>query len=145
MRISNAGSRRRAALCSTLVLTALALATLLGGCASTPPYDSTDCPLYTELGLLRANPAGQLNGHVRLEAAFRVCPPEAGLAELKRKRIELKHEIIALISAKDAQYLQHPLRIENLRAELHELANKRIMRKHRIEEVLITDFEYVED
>jgi flagellar basal body-associated protein FliL len=120
---------------------------LLGwiGCASTPPYDSADCPLYTELGLLKANPAGQLNGHISVEAAFRVCPPEAGLAEIKRKRIELKHEVLALLSSKDAAYLQHPLRIENLRAELHQLANDKIMHKARVEEVLVTQFEYHSD
>ena len=72
------GARQTAALGGIL-----AMAFLLGGCASTPPYDSADCPLYTELGLLRANPAGQLTGHVRLEAAFRVCPPEAGMAEIQ--------------------------------------------------------------
>ena len=139
------GALRRPALALALG-GALALASLsAGGCASTPPYDSADCPLYTELGLLRANPAGRLEGHVQLEAAFRVCPPEAGMAEIKRKRIELKHEVLALVSSKDADYLQHPLRIENLRAELHELANDRIMRKNRVEEVLITGFEYVED
>lgn len=114
------------------------------GCASTPAYQTADCPLYTELGPLSANPAGDLKGRVSLEVAFRVCPPEAGLAELKRKRIELKHEVLALVSARDAAFLKHPRRIENLRTDLLRMANDKIMRKGRVEDVLVTNFQYQE-
>ena len=86
----------RALLALTIALAALAAS----GCASTPKYDSKDCPTFSDLEVVRVNPAGALDRHLRLQVSFRVCPPEAGLAEIRRKRIELKHELIALLKQK---------------------------------------------
>ena len=57
----------------------------VAGCASTPDYNKADCPTFTEVGPVRVNPAGALDRHFGLEAAFKVCPPEAGEAEIRRK------------------------------------------------------------
>lgn len=119
----------------------LALLTLLGGCFSTPPYIEEDCPLFTSIGTVRANPAGALNLHLEVEANFRVCPPVEGLAEIKRKRIELKHEILALLSSKSEAELTDPLRVEKLQRELRKMANEKIMKKGRVVQVMITGFE----
>ncbi len=72
----------------------------VAGCASTPDYNKADCPTFTEVGPVRVNPAGALDRHFGLEAAFKVCPPDAGEAEIRRKRIELKHNLISLLSSK---------------------------------------------
>ena len=92
------------------LLAGACLAVLGTHCASTPKYDKEDCPLYTELGPLRVNPAGALDRHLHVDLAFKVCPPDEGLAEIRRKRIELKHELIALLSSKTTEELEHPLR-----------------------------------
>jgi len=122
-------------LCSAL------LAAGLGGCASTPKYGEEDCLLYTELGVLRTNPAGALDRHLRMEAAFRVCPPVEGLAEIKRKRIELKHELLRLLSSKTEEELKDPLRVEKLQEEMLLMVNEKVMKKGRVIRVLITSFE----
>jgi len=119
----------------------VALLILLGGCFSTPPYIEEDCPLFTGVGTVRANPAGALNLHLEVEANFRVCPPVEGLAEIKRKRIELKHEMLALLSSKSEAELNDPLRVEKLQGELQRMANEKIMKKGRVMQVLITGFE----
>ena len=111
------------------------------GCASTPKYLIEDCPLYTELDPIKVNPAGALDRHLYVEAVLRVCPPEEGLEELRRKRIELKHELIALLSSKTREELEHPLRIENLKQEIQLRVNERLMRKGRVVDVSVTDFE----
>jgi flagellar basal body-associated protein FliL len=88
-----------------------------------PSYNKDECPTYTDLGPLRANPAGALDRHLQIEVAFKVCPPEAGLAEIQRKHIELKHDLLSLLSAKTQAQLEDPLRIENLRVEIHQMVN----------------------
>ena len=114
---------------------------VLGGCASTPAFVAADCPVFSDLGTVRANPAGAPDRHLAVEAHFRVCPPDVGLAEIQRKRIELKHEMLALLSAKTSDDLNAPLRVEVLQQELLQLTNKRIMRRGRVVQVLITAFE----
>lgn len=120
----------------------LALAALAGtGCAGAARYDPQDCPTFTDLGAVRVNPAGAPNRHLRLEAAFRVCPPGEGLAEIQRKRIELKHELIALLSGQTAAELEDPLRVEKLRRQIRDRANEKVLRRSRAAEVYITDLE----
>ncbi len=128
---------------SRVIVWFVCLATLVvvSGCATTLPYDKENCPTYTDLGRLQANPAGALDRHLNLEVAFKVCPPETGLAEIKRKHIELKHDLLSLLSAKTLLELEDPLRIENLRQEILQMVNERIMKKNRVEEVFITAFE----
>ena len=111
------------------------------GCASTPKYNKQDCPLYTELGPLRVNPAGALDRRLHVELAFKMCPPDEGLAEIRRKRIELKHELIALLSSKTTEELEHPLRVENLRREILLLVNRELLKKSRLVQVSVTGFE----
>jgi flagellar basal body-associated protein FliL len=121
---------------------ALVLAGLAAGaCAPTPRYDPQDCPTFSELEAVRVNPAGALDRHLRVEASFRVCPPVEGLAEIRRKRIELKHELIALLSAKTAAELEDPLRVEKLRRQINEMVNRRVLKRSRVEEVYITELE----
>lgn len=123
-------------------LLGLALAALAaGGCASTPRYDPQDCPTYSDLEVVRVNPAGAPDRHLRVEASFRVCPPQEGLAEIQRKRIELKHELIALLSAKTVSELEDPLRVEKLRREINEMVNARVLKRSQVEEVYITELE----
>ena len=115
---------------------------LLGaGCFSTPKYNKEDCPLYTDLGPLRVNPAGALDRHLHLDLAFKVCPPDEGMAEIRRKRIELKHALIALLSSKTREELEHPLRVENLRREILLLVNRDVLKKSRLVQVSVTGFE----
>ena len=122
--------------------TGLALAALMAaGCASAPKYDPDDCPTYSDLDALRVNPAAALDRHLRVQASFRICPPEAGLAEIQRKRIELKHELIALLSAKTVAELEAPLRVENLRREIHAMVNEKVLKRSRVDEVYITELE----
>ena len=126
----------------SMLLAILSLALLLlGGCASTPAYLESECPVFTELGTVRANPAGALDLHLAVEASFRVAPPVEGLAEIRRKHIELKHEMLALLSAKSQADLNDPLRVEKLQQELLRMVNERIMRKGRVIEVFVTGFE----
>lgn len=111
------------------------------GCASTPKYDQQDCPTFTDLGVVRVNPAGAPDRHLRLEAAFRVCPPGEGLAEIQRKRIELKHELIALLSSQTAAELEEPLRVEKLRGQVRSMVNEKVLKHSRAVEVYITGLE----
>ncbi len=113
----------------------------LSGCTPTPAYIENDCPVYEDLGLLRVNPAGALNRHLRVQAAFKVCPPVEELAELSRKRIELKHHAISLLSGLTQEQLQHPLRAEQLREKLRAMANQQVLKKSRVTDVFITELE----
>jgi flagellar FliL protein len=112
-----------------------------GGCAGALQGQGEDCPVYDALEPIRANPAGAVDRHLQVQVAFRVCPPQAGLEEIQRKRIELKHALLALLSSKDAQYLEDPLRVEKLQREILPLVNQKVLKKSRVVEVLITGFE----
>ncbi len=70
-----------------------------------------------------------------------MCPPGTGLAEIKRKRIELKHNLVALLSSTSTVQLEDPLRVEKLRQAIKEMSNEKVMRKGRVVDVLITAFE----
>lgn len=87
------------------------------------------------------NPAWALDRHLRLQASFRVCPPDEGLAEIRRKRIEVKHTLISFLSSKTEAELEDPLRIEKLRAEIHAIVNDEVMKKGTVDEVFITAME----
>ena len=117
------------------------LVTGLAGCASTPAYLEEDCPVYEDLGVLRVNPAGATGQHLRIQAAFQVCPPAEGLAEITRKRIELKHHAISLLSGQTAEQLAHPLRAEHLRERLLLMVNERVLKKSHAIDVFITVME----
>lgn len=117
------------------------LAAVASRCAGAVQYSDEDCPVYTDLAAVRVNPAGALDRHLRVEASFRVCPPEEGLAEIRRKHIELKHEIISLLSRKTEQELEDPLRAEKLRRELLEMVNEKVLKRSRVLEVYITELE----
>jgi flagellar basal body-associated protein FliL len=124
--------------------TPLLLATLASfsiGCASTPKYIAEDCPVFSEIEAVRVNPAWALDRHLRLEAAFKVCPPEEGLAEIRRKRIEIKHTLIRFLSSKTEAELEDPLRVENLRHGIHRIVNEEVMKKGTVEAVFITSME----
>jgi flagellar basal body-associated protein FliL len=110
-------------------------------CASTPKYLKEDCPNYTEIETLRVNPAGAPTRHLRLKAIFKVCPPTEGLAEIKRKRIEMKHHLIVLLSAKTTAELEDPLRVEKLQKEILQIANQKVMKKGEVIDVFIADIE----
>jgi flagellar basal body-associated protein FliL len=112
-----------------------------GGCAGTLQYNYDDCPVYDALEPIRANPAGAPNHHLQVQAVFRVCPPQLGLEEIQRKRFELKHELLVLLSSKDAQYFEDPLRVEKLQKEILPLVNQKVLKKGKVIEVLITGFE----
>jgi len=118
-----------------------ALATVSIGCASTPKYHIDDCPTFSEIEPVRVNPAFALDRHLRLQAAFKVCPPEEGMAEIRRKRIEVKHTLIRFLSSKTEAELEDPLRVENLRNEIHHIINEEVMKKGTVEEVFITAME----
>ena len=120
------------------------LATLwASGCASTstPKYLEEDCQLYTGLEAVRVNPAGAMDRHLHVEVAFKVCPPDDGLAEMRRKRIELKHSLISLLSSKTEVELEDPHRVENLRREITALTNEKVLRSSRVIDVRVTKFE----
>jgi flagellar basal body-associated protein FliL len=108
------------------------------GCASKPAYSPNDCPTWEGLGPIQVNPAGARDRHLRMQAAFRVCPPVEGLAEIERKRIELRHEVIILLSSQTTTQLEDPLRVENLRVQMFDLANEKVMRKARVTDVFVT-------
>ncbi|MBI2501616.1 MAG: flagellar basal body-associated FliL family protein [Candidatus Latescibacteria bacterium] len=112
-----------------------------GGCAGTLQYKQDDCPFYDALEPIRANPAGAPERHLQVQVIFRVCPPQTGLEEIQRKRIELKHELLVLLSGKSAQDLEDPLRVEKLQQEILLLVNQKVLKKGRVVEVLITGFE----
>ena len=61
--------------------------------------------------------------------------------EIKRKRIELRHELIALLSSMTREELEHPRRIENVRQAIVAHVNERLMRKGSVIDVSITGFE----
>lgn len=114
------------------------------GCATTattPEYSEEDCQLYTELEVVRVNPAGAPNRHLRLQVAFKVCPPDEGLVEIRRKRIELKHTMISLLSGKTEEELENVHRVEKLRREIIAVTNEKVLRSSRVINVSITEFE----
>ncbi len=110
-------------------------------CTTGPKYAEKDCALFTEIDPILVNPAGALNRHLRVEAAFRVCPSNTGLEEIKRKRIELKHNLVSLLSGTTIAQLEEPLRVEILRQSIKEMVNEKVIRKGRVVDVLITAFE----
>ena len=116
----------------------VALLPFASSCASAPKYDKKDCETFTETGQVRVNPAFALDRHFSLEAAFVVCPPGDGSAEMRRKRIELKHELISLLSSKTQQQLEDPLRAEKLRGEIMMMANKHVLKRSEVIDVYIT-------
>ncbi|MBT4099752.1 MAG: flagellar basal body-associated FliL family protein [Gemmatimonadetes bacterium] len=132
---------RRRILVSWLVAGTLLAIVPLGGCAPTPAFIEDDCPVYEDLGILRVNPAGALDRHLRLQAAFKVCPPEEGLAEITRKRIELKHHAISMLSAQTLEQMEHPLRAEHLREKLLLMVNEHVLKKSEVTDVFITELE----
>ena len=111
------------------------------GCTPPPPYDESECAMYTELGPVRANPAGAMGRNLEVQISLRVCPPEEGLAEIKRKRIELKHNMLQLLSAKTTDQLEDPLRVETLQREVRNMVNDRVLKRGKAVEVFITGFE----
>ena len=115
--------------------------TLAVGCAGTLQYQREDCPIYDSLEPIRANPAGAPDRHLQVQVVFRVCPPQSGLEEIQRKRFELKHEVLVLLSSKTAQDLEDPLRVEKLQKEILPLVNQKVLKKSRVVEVLVTGFE----
>ena len=73
------------------------------------------------------------------QISLRVCPPVEGLAEIKRKRIELKHNMLKLLSAKTTAQLEDPLRVEY--REVRKMVNEHLLKKGNAVEVFITGFE----
>ena len=124
-----------------LLVAVVAVGSLAVGCASNPKYDPQTCQTWEGLQAVRVNPAGAPDRHLRLQAAFRVCPPESGVAEIERKRIELRHEVISLVSGQSEADLRDPLRAEKLRSQLLILANEKILRRARVVDVFITQME----
>jgi len=111
------------------------------GCTPQLSYEKSDCELFSGMDPIRANPAGALDRQLELQVSFRLCPPKDGLEEIKRKRIELKHYLLGLLSAKSEEQLKDPLRIEKLQQEIHYLINNRVLKKGKAIEVFITSFE----
>ena len=124
-------------------LSAIFTVAVAGACASTstPAYVENECPMYTDLGAVRVNPAGSRERHLHVEVAFKVCPPDAGLAEIKRKRIELKHALISLLSGQSEAELEDPLRAEKLRAQIREVVNREVLVKGQAVDVFLTRME----
>lgn len=114
---------------------------LQSACTPPPAYELSECAMYTELGPVRANPAGAMGRNVEVQISLRVCPPGEGLTEIKRKRIELKHNILQLLSAKTTAQLEDPLRVETLQREVSKVVNERVLKKGKAVEVFITAFE----
>jgi flagellar basal body-associated protein FliL len=90
---------------------------------------------------VRANPAGAMGRNLEAQFTFKVCPPETGVAEIGRKRIELKQALLKLMSAKTTDALEDPLRIEKLQRQVQLLVNKEILKKAKVQEVYVTGFE----
>ena len=111
------------------------------GCASAPKYIEADCPVYEGLGEVRVNPAGAPQRYLRFGAAFQVCPPDEGVTEIQRKRIELKHNMLSLLSSQTEQQLNDPLRAEKLREQLLFMVNEKVLKKGRAIDVYITAME----
>jgi len=124
-----------------ILLLSTGLAATSTSCARLSSHPREECPLYTGLEPVRVNPAGALNRHLRVEVALRVCPAETGLAEIQRKRIELKHDLLVLLSSKTEAELNHPLRVENIQQEIQAMINQKLLKKSRVVQVLITGFE----
>ena len=78
---------------------------------------------------------------LEVQLTFKVCPPEEGMAEICRKRIELKQAVLKLLSAKTTLELEDPLRVEKLQHEVHLMVNKKVLKKAKVEEVYVTGFE----
>ncbi|MFT5089255.1 MAG: flagellar basal body-associated protein FliL [Candidatus Latescibacterota bacterium] len=97
--------------------------------------------MFTELGVVRANPAGAMGRNLEVQISLRVCPPTEGAAEIKRKRIELKHHMLQLLSAKTTAELEHPLRVEMLQKEVLKMVNSKVLKKGKAVEVFVTGFE----
>ena len=114
---------------------------LYSACTPPPAYDQSECAMYTELGPVRANPAGAMGRNLEVQISLRVCPPVEGLAEIKRKRIELKHNMLKLLSAKTTAQLEDPLRVETLQREVRKMVNEHVLKKGNAVEVFITGFE----
>jgi len=125
----------------TFLLSTIPFIGALVGCTPPPAYDQADCSMYTELGPVRANPAGAMGRNVEVQISLRVCPPEEGLAEIKSKRIELKHNMLQLLSAKTTAQLEDPLRVETLQKEVRKMVNDNVLKKGKAVEVFITGFE----
>ncbi|HCL28881.1 MAG TPA: hypothetical protein DIC52_10640 [Candidatus Latescibacteria bacterium] len=64
--------------------------------------------------------------------------PRRGLAEIERKRIELRHEVIGLLSGQTTEDLEDPLRAEQLRQQLLLMVNEKVLKKSKVKEVFIT-------
>lgn len=86
---------------------------------------------------MRVNPAGALDRHFSLEAVFKVCPPDEGLEEIQRKRIDP----LSLLSSKSEEELKGPLRAEKLRSEILLMANEKVLKRGRVIDVFITSME----
>ena len=114
---------------------------LYSACMPPPAYDESECAMYTELGSVRANPAGAMGRNLEVQISLRICPPVEGLVEIKRKRIELKHNILKLLSAKTTAQLEDPLRVETLQREVRKMVNEHVLKKGDAVEVFITVFE----
>ncbi len=113
----------------------------LAACAPPPAYEKSDCSMYTELGPVRANPAGAMGRNLEVQISLRVCPPTEGVVEIKRKRIELKHYMLALLSSKTTAELEDPLRVEKLQKEVLKMVNSKVLKKGKAVEVFVTGFE----
>ena len=46
---------------------------------------------------MRVHPAGAMDGDVRVEVAFKVCPSVDGMVKMRRKHIELKYSLSSKI------------------------------------------------
>ena len=64
-----------------------------------------------------------------------------GLEEIQRKRIELKHNLISLLSGKGEEELEDPLRAEKLRNEILLMANEKVLKRSEVIDVFITSME----
>ena len=63
------------------------------------------------------------------------------MAEIRRKRIELKQALLKHMSAMTTAQLEDPLRIETLQKDVHLLVNKQVLKKARVIETFVTGFE----
>ena len=89
---------------------------------------------------MRVNPAGAMDGHLRVEVAFKVCPSVDGMVDMRRKHIELKHSLISRLSSKTEAELENH-RVENLRREGVALTVEKVLRSSRVIDVRFTKFE----
>ena len=90
--------------------------------------------------MVQVNPAGALDGHLRVVVAFKVCPSVDGMVDMRRKHIELKHFLISRLSSKtEAELETH--RVENLRREGVALTVEKVLLGSRVIDVRFTKFE----